>query len=246
MWRIGLTVVAAIAGLSAPAGAQTFNPFGDLHTTRSFQEQARRAARLSIDGRSRLAPFGFEGLAAPPLLDGGPRPVISPMTPAAVPFRTAHAPGEIVIDTGGRALYLVQSGGTALRYPISVGREGFTWTGTEKISRVQDWPDWYPPVEMRERDPRLPEKMTGGIRNPLGVKALYLGSTLYRIHGTNDASTIGQAASSGCFRMMNGHVVDLASRVGIGTTVTVLGRLPAGATRAADDAVPVSRRPKPG
>jgi lipoprotein-anchoring transpeptidase ErfK/SrfK len=131
-----------------------------------------------------------------------------------------------VIDTAGRQLFLVQSGGTALRYPISVGREGFTWTGTQKISRVADWPDWRPPAEMRERDPRLPELMTGGVRNPLGAKALYLGNSLYRIHGTNDARTIGQAASSGCFRMLNGHVLDLANRVGVGTTVTVVSSLP--------------------
>ena len=115
---------------------------------------------------------------------------------------------------------------TALRYPISVGREGFNWNGTEKISRVAEWPDWHPPAEMRERDPSLPEKMSGGIRNPLGAKALYLGNSLYRIHGTNDAKSIGRAASSGCFRMLNGHVVDLASRVGVGTPVTVVRRLP--------------------
>ena len=105
--------------------------------------------------------------------------------------------------------------------PVSVGREGFTWTGTQRISRVASWPDWHPPAEMRERDPRLPIKMTGGLRNPLGAKALYLGSTLYRIHGTSDARSIGRAASSGCFRMHNAHVVDLARRVGIGTKVVV-------------------------
>ncbi len=141
-------------------------------------------------------------------------------------FPNSYAAGSIVIDHQGRQLFLIQSSGTALRYPISVGREGFNWNGTEKISRVAEWPDWHPPEEMRERDPSLPEKMTGGIRNPLGAKALYLGNTLYRIHGTNDAKSIGRAASSGCFRMLNGHVVDLASRVGVGTPVTVVRRLP--------------------
>ena len=115
----------------------------------------------------------------------------------------------------------------ALVYPISVGRVGFTWTGTERISRVAAWPDWHPPAEMRQRDPRLPVKMNGGVRNPLGAKALYLGNSLYRIHGTDNARTIGRATSSGCFRMTNGHVIDLAGRVGVGTTVVVLSRLPA-------------------
>ena len=120
----------------------------------------------------------------------------------------------------------MQSPTEALRYPISVGREGFSWTGAETISRKAEWPDWHPPEEMRWRDPRLPEKMTGGVKNPLGAMALYLGNSLYRIHGTNDATSIGRAASSGCFRMLNGHVVDLAARVDIGTTVQVVHRLP--------------------
>jgi lipoprotein-anchoring transpeptidase ErfK/SrfK len=123
-------------------------------------------------------------------------------------------------------LFLVTSATEALRYPISVGREGFSWTGTEKISRKAEWPDWHPPEEMRDRDPRLPEKMTGGIKNPLGAMALYLGNSLYRIHGTNDPHSIGRAASSGCFRMLNGQVIDLASRVEVGTPVTVVNRLP--------------------
>lgn len=166
------------------------------------------------------------------LMQGGPRPAISPIPPTPISFVSTYAPGTIVIDTAGRRLYLVQSKTTALVYPISVGRQGFTWTGTEKISRVAAWPDWHPPAEMRERDPRLPIKMTGGVRNPLGAKALYLGNSLYRIHGTDNSRTIGQATSSGCFRMTNGHVTDLASRVGVGTTVVVLSRLPASVARA--------------
>jgi lipoprotein-anchoring transpeptidase ErfK/SrfK len=162
----------------------------------------------------------------PKFQSGGDRPSISPIQPKRVSFPNSYAAGSIVIDHQGRQLFLVQSSSTALRYPISVGREGFNWNGTEKISRVAEWPDWHPPAEMRERDPSLPEKMSGGIRNPLGAKALYLGNTLYRIHGTNDAKSIGRAASSGCFRMLNGHIVDLASRVGVGTPVTVVRRLP--------------------
>lgn len=168
------------------------------------------------------------------LMDGGPQPQVSPIPPEPTAFVSSYAPGTVVIDTSGRRLYLVQSNRHALVYPISVGRIGFTWTGTERITRVAAWPDWHPPAEMRQRDPRLPIKMTGGIRNPLGAKALYLGNSLYRIHGTDNARTIGQATSSGCFRMTNGHVTDLSRRVGVGTTVVVLNRLPSGMARLAD------------
>ena len=157
---------------------------------------------------------------------GGERPMIGALAPRKMAFPNSFPANSIVIDTAGRQLFFVLSESEALYYPISVGREGFSWTGTETISRKAEWPDWYPPEEMRERDFRLPEKMTGGIRNPLGAMALYLGKTLYRIHGTNDAKSIGHASSSGCFRMLNGHIIDLASRVEIGTTVTVISRLP--------------------
>ncbi len=162
----------------------------------------------------------------PKVASGGPRPHVESEAPQSVPFPWSYAAGTIVIETRARQLFLVAREGWALRYPISVGREGFQWTGTEKISRIADWPDWHPPEDMRRRQPWLPEKMTGGLRNPLGAKALYLGSTLYRIHGTNDPRTIGHASSSGCFRMLNGHVIDLASRVGVGTRVVVINRLP--------------------
>jgi lipoprotein-anchoring transpeptidase ErfK/SrfK len=246
MVRVGLVAAVGLVSLALPASAQGWNPFGDLHTTRAAQ--AARSAPLP-QSRPVLAPASRSALAGPqieqpkgpPVLDGGGRPAISPLPPSTVPFKGSYAPGQIVIDTAGRQLFLVQSGGTALRYPISVGREGFTWTGTQKISRVADWPDWRPPAEMRERDPRLPELMTGGVRNPLGAKALYLGNSLYRIHGTNDARTIGQAASSGCFRMLNGHVLDLANRVGVGTTVTVVSSLP---KTVAGDAVDADGEPE--
>jgi lipoprotein-anchoring transpeptidase ErfK/SrfK len=163
---------------------------------------------------------------APAFRSGGARPAIAPVEPAKIAFPSDFPVGSIVIDQKGRQLILVQSATEALHYPISVGREGFTWTGSEPISKVVEWPDWYPPEEMRARDPSLPEHMSGGLKNPLGAKALYLGKTLYRVHGTNDARSIGRAASSGCFRMLNGHVVDLASRVEIGTVVTVVKRLP--------------------
>ena len=157
---------------------------------------------------------------------GGERPVVDRIEPRSVSFPSDYPVGSIVIDTKGRQLFLVKSPAEALHYPISVGREGFSWAGAETISRKAQWPDWHPPEEMRWRDYRLPEKMTGGVKNPLGAMALYLGSSLYRIHGTNDATSIGRAASSGCFRMLNGHIVDLASRVDIGTPVQVVHRLP--------------------
>ena len=134
-------------------------------------------------------------------------------------------PGSIVIDTSRRKLYYVTGMTSAYAYPIGVGREGFSWTGAEKASRVADWPDWYPPAEMRKRKPELPEKMLGGVNNPLGAKAIYLGNTLYRIHGTNDPKSIGKAESSGCFRMLNQHVLHLASLVQVGASVTVVQSL---------------------
>lgn len=157
---------------------------------------------------------------------GGPRPAVAAKAPPLIHFRSDYKPGSIIIDQSTRKLYFIVSATTAYRYQISVGREGFAWTGTENVSRIADWPDWHPPAEMRDRDPKLPVKMTGGINNPLGAKAIYLGKTLYRIHGTNDPNSIGRAASSGCFRMMNEHVLHLASMVEIGAEVHVLKELP--------------------
>ena len=157
--------------------------------------------------------------------DGGPRPQIVPKAPSIVAFPYDFAQGSIVIDVGGRKLYFVLPDRRAYVYRISVGREGFNWTGTETVSRKVAWPDWTPPHEMRERDPNLPEKMTGGIRNPLGAMALYLGHTQYRIHGTSDAESIGRARSSGCFRLLNPAVLHLASITEIGTRVMVVTSL---------------------
>jgi len=176
---------------------------------------------------------------------GGERPTVDRLEPRKVSFPSDYPVGSIVIDSKGRQLFLIQSATEALHYPISVGREGFSWSGAETISRKAEWPDWHPPEEMRWRDPRLPEKMTGGVKNPLGAMALYLGSSLYRIHGTNDASSIGRAASSGCFRMLNGHVVDLAARVDIGTSVQVVHRLPPELEKVVADQMPPPEPPKP-
>jgi lipoprotein-anchoring transpeptidase ErfK/SrfK len=136
-------------------------------------------------------------------------------------FRTTDAPGTIIIDTKDRFLYLLQGNNRALRYGIGVGREGFQWSGLQKISRKQEWPDWRPPPEMIERQPYLPRFMAGGPGNPLGARAMYLGATVYRIHGTNQPQTIGHAVSSGCFRLVNADVVDLYSQVPVGTKVII-------------------------
>ena len=136
-------------------------------------------------------------------------------------FRTSEAPGTILIDTNNRFLYLVQPNNRALRYGIGVGRDGFQWQGIEKISRKQEWPDWRPPPEMIERQPYLPRFMAGGPGNPLGPRAMYLGKTIYRIHGTNQPQTIGHAVSSGCFRLVDDDVIDLYGRVAVGTKVII-------------------------
>jgi lipoprotein-anchoring transpeptidase ErfK/SrfK len=136
-------------------------------------------------------------------------------------YRTSEAPGTIIIATAERHLYLVQGNGRALRYGIGVGREGFQWQGLLNISRKAEWPDWTPPPEMIARQPYLPRFMAGGPGNPLGARAMYLGSTVYRIHGTNRPDTIGTAVSSGCFRLVNADVTDLYERVPVGTKVIV-------------------------
>jgi lipoprotein-anchoring transpeptidase ErfK/SrfK len=130
-------------------------------------------------------------------------------------------PGTVIIDSRNKRLYFIINTNEVFVYPISVGREGFDWSGTEQVSRIQYWPDWTPPKEMLRRRPDLPVFMAGGLKNPLGAVAIYLGDTLYRIHGTNDPASIGRAESSGCIRMMNEHALHLASIVGIGTTVKV-------------------------
>src|SRR2546422_7562145 len=154
-----------------------------------------------------------------------------------IDYYTKESAGTIVIDTLNTYLYLVLGNGTALRYGIGVGREGFTWSGAERISRLAEWPDWNPPETMIERQPYLPRFMAGGDGNPLGARALYLGQTLYRIHGTNQPSTIGTFVSSGCIRLTNEDITDLYTRVKVGTRVVVLpGSLPANAAVAPVDA----------
>ena len=149
------------------------------------------------------------------------RPIDPAFLPREVAFEPGYAKGTIVIDTEARYLYLVEGGGMAMRYGVGVGRPGFEWAGIHTVTRKAKWPDWTPPEEMRQRVPDLPVKMEGGVDNPLGARALYLGSTLYRIHGSNQPWTIGHAVSSGCIRMRNQDVVDLYDRVKVGTKVIV-------------------------
>ena len=140
---------------------------------------------------------------------------------AEVDYPASSGPGSIIVDTPNKYLYYVKGGGRAVRYGIGVGRPGFEWSGVKTVSRKAEWPDWTPPSEMLARRPDLPRFMAGGPANPLGARALYLGSSLYRIHGTNEPHTIGQSVSSGCIRMMNEDVVDLYARVHVGTRVVV-------------------------
>lgn len=155
--------------------------------------------------------------------DGQPRRSVDPIyRRQEVDYAGHEKPGTIVIDTPNKFLFLVQPGGRALRYGIGVGRPGFAWSGVKSVSRKAEWPDWTPPAEMLQRRPDLPTHMAGGEANPLGARALYLGSSLYRIHGTNEPYTIGTNVSSGCIRMMNEDVIDLYDRVGVGTKVIVI------------------------
>ena len=139
-------------------------------------------------------------------------------------YRTNEAPGTIIVQSNERYLYVVQAGGRAIRYGIGVGRDGFRWQGLVKITQKKEWPDWTPPEEMIERQPYLPRWKAGGPGNPLGARAMYLGATVYRIHGTNQPTTIGTAVSSGCFRLTNPDVADLYERIPVGTKVIIRQR----------------------
>ena len=176
-------------------------------------------AMLTTAGQARA-----EGWDSRDIMGGGPNffgSGASSIPRTTVMYPTNYAPGTIVVNTGERRLYLVLPNGQALRYGIGVGRDGFRWSGTHRITAKKEWPAWTPPSQMLARRPDLPRHMKGGIENPLGARAMYLGSTLYRIHGSNEPETIGQAVSSGCFRMTNDDVTDLYNRVPVGTTVIV-------------------------
>ncbi len=211
------SVAAAALGSAPPrATAQQWSGGSPVFQSdidaRTQQLEAERAARRTTSATG----------AYPAFMKGGETPAIAPQKPPVVYLERDEPTGSIIVDTSGRKLYYVLPGKQAYAYPISVGRDGFTWTGTERISRVVAWPTWTPPPEMHQRQKGLPITVTGGLLNPLGAKALYLGNTIYRIHGTNNDRTIGRASSSGCFRMMNEHVTHLATLATVGTTVRVV------------------------
>jgi lipoprotein-anchoring transpeptidase ErfK/SrfK len=208
----------AILGLEAPPG-----PHGGL-----FEFLAARAP--AEDHQPSTATAATPALVEPPQAAvSAPGAAVEPQSELEERFRRQEvdyvgpeAPGTIVIDTPEKFLFLVQPNGRAIRYGVGVGRPGFEWSGVKSVTRKTEWPDWTPPAQMLLRRPDLPTHMDGGPHNPLGARALYLGSSLYRIHGTNDPSTIGQNVSSGCIRMTNDDVIDLYNRVPVGAKVIVL------------------------
>ncbi len=199
-----------------------------MHTISSLRAAAAVvviAAATSFAVTASASPFARFGQPAMPMMDqdnDGSVEVPANFKRQIVDYRTNEAPGTIVIDTPNTYLYFVLGNGRAVRYGIGVGREGFTWSGTQTVSKKAEWPDWTPPPEMIERQPYLPRFMAGGPGNPLGARAMYLGGSVYRIHGTNAPTTIGHRVSSGCIRLTNEDVSDLYSRVNVGTKVVVL------------------------
>ncbi len=185
---------------------------------------ATRASAQVLGYAAASSAFPSDGITLTAPDDEGAAPSVMPerLRRAVVTFDTHEAPGTVIIDTGNTTLYYVLGQNRAIRYGVGVGREGFTWSGVQTISRKAEWPDWHPPTEMIARQPYLPRFMAGGPGNPLGARAMYLGSSQYRIHGTNDPSTIGKFVSSGCIRLTNEDVTDLFSRVDVGTKVVVL------------------------
>ncbi len=174
-------------------------------------------------GRVEYDPLTHQPLVqAPGAVGEDGRPLAVAIPRETVYFDTKFAPGTIVISTVERRLYFVLPGGQAVKYGVGVGRPGFEWAGTKTVGMKREWPDWTPPAQMLKRRPDLPRHMKGGVDNPLGARAMYLGGTLYRIHGSNEPETIGQAVSSGCIRMVNDDVIDLYERVRVGTKVVVL------------------------
>ena len=223
--RVIGTAAVLVLALAADASAQTYRARSDTlfepwrasaSGSKAFGFDAASGPQLRSD-RSRFQP----ALLGRDQSDMGPR-LPDNLQRRVVLYATGEKAGTVIIDTANTYLYLILGNGQALRYGIGVGREGFTWAGRERVTRMAEWPDWRPPREMLERSAGLPEFMPGGLDNPLGARALYLGNTLYRIHGTNEPSTIGKFVSSGCIRMRNQDVVDLYRRVSVGTQVVVL------------------------
>jgi len=223
-----LAVAAGLAGAPTPADAQSHFSGGTPVFQSDIEKRQREAEAQRAARAKSYAPTRY-----PAFMQGGEKPEIAPEKPPVVHLDRPEEPGSIIIDTNGRKLYYVLPNKQAYAYPISVGRDGFTWTGTERISRIAPWPSWTPPAEMRRRQPGLPVTVTGGLINPLGARALYLGSSIYRIHGTNNDRSIGRANSSGCFRLTNAHVIHLAGIAKVGTKVTVVSNYTGGVSESA-------------
>ena len=220
-----LLLLLLVFGLAAPASAGPRPQMSGDPAIDAQWLQLRAPAAPAALPRAYAPPPPVARAARPP--QPAPNRSIDPaFLPAVVDYATAEPAGTIIIDTRSRYLYLVLEGGKAQRYGVGVGRDGFGWSGSVRVARKAEWPTWTPPPEMRKRQPYLPVSMAGGPNNPLGARALYLHrngrDTLYRIHGSNEPWTIGQAVSSGCFRMRNEDVIELYGRVGIGTKVVVL------------------------
>jgi lipoprotein-anchoring transpeptidase ErfK/SrfK len=197
---------------------------------------------VAADGRS----MTMAALPADEQPETGPAQLAPNLRRQEVAFPTKEPPGTLVVDTPNTYLYYVLGGGRAIRYGVRVGRDGFTWTGVQKITRKAEWPDWHPPPEMIDRQPYLPRFMAGGPGNPLGARAMYLGSTVYRIHGTNQPSTIGKFVSSGCIGMINDDVSDLFDRVKVGTRVVVMPGNPPASMASAQPVPGPNAGPQPG
>jgi lipoprotein-anchoring transpeptidase ErfK/SrfK len=213
---VGAIIAAAGAVLATPsASAQTlaYSATASVRYPASIFEPVVRQANVP-------QPAPHESIVAEPAESAAAVP--EHLRRQMVNYPTREVPGTIVVDTPNTYLYFVLGGGKAVRYGIGVGREGFTWSGVRSIERKAEWPDWVPPPEMIQRQPYLPRFMAGGEGNPLGARAMYIGGTVYRIHGTNAPSTIGHNVSSGCIRMLNSDVTDLYERVKVGTKVVVL------------------------
>ena len=199
-----LAALIAAAAIATPASAQSLFAFLAPPAQTQAAPQPQAADPAATDEAADEAPL-------PPRLQ---RQIVD--------YSTHETPGTIIVDTPHTYLYLVLGDGKAMRYGIGVGREGFTWSGVKAVARKAEWPDWYPPAEMIKRQPYLPRMVAGGPGNPLGARAMYIGGTDYRIHGTNDPTTIGKHVSSGCIRLRNEDVIDLFSRVKVGAKVIVL------------------------
>ena len=181
------------------------------------------AAVFCVSALPALAAYEIDPLTREPIQPyEDTRAKATPIPREEVSYASKYAPGTIVVSTVERRMYFILGNGKAIRYGVGVGRPGFEWGGTKAITRKAEWPDWTPPPQMLKRRPDLPRHMKGGPENPLGARALYLGSSLYRIHGSNEPETIGQAVSSGCIRMLNDDVIDLYERVRVGTRVVVV------------------------